>query len=140
MNKYFILLGVLILLILGGLLFRGFNASEQIETGVVRELTIVASSLRWEFNPDYIEADQGDRLKITLVNEDAFDHGFGLDAYGISQRMPANSTIVVDFVVTRAGDFPFYCSVSCGEGVVDGTPRGHFDQVGKLHVRSAETQ
>ena len=50
--------------------------------------------------------------------------------------MPAKSTIQIKFVVTKAGDFPYYCSVSCGSGVVDGEERGHFDQIGRLHVRS----
>jgi len=50
--------------------------------------------------------------------------------------MPALSTIQIDFVATRPGDFPYYCSVSCGSGIVDGEKRGHFDQIGKLSVRS----
>ena len=73
---------------------------------------------------------------ITVINEDEYDHGFAIDAFGISQRMPALSTIKINFVVTKAGDFPYYCSVSCGSGIVDGEKRGHFDQIGKLHVRS----
>ena len=79
---------------------------------------------------------------MTLVNEDSYDHGIGIDAFGVSQRMPANSTIKVEFVVTQAGDFPFYCSVPCGEGNVDGVKRTHFDMIGNMRVKSliSETQ
>jgi len=73
---------------------------------------------------------------MTVINEDDYDHGIAIDAFGITQRMPANSTVKVEFVATQAGDFPFYCSVPCGEGIVDGKKRTHFDMIGKLHVRS----
>ena len=46
-------------------------------------------------------------------------------------------TIKIEFVVTQEGDFPYYCSVPCGDGIVDGKKRGHFDMTGKIHVRSA---
>ena len=80
--------------------------------------------------------ERGDKVIVTIINEDDYDHGISLDAFGVSQRMPANGTITVEFVATQEGDFPFYCSVPCGEGEVAGEKRGHFDMVGKLHVRS----
>ena len=86
--------------------------------------------------PEIIEAEQGDKIIMTIVNEDDYDHGIAVDAFGVSQRMPANSTIKIEFVVTQAGEFPFYCSVPCGEGDVAGTHRTHFDMIGKLQVRS----
>ena len=66
-----------------------------------------------------------------------YDYGIALDVLGVSQRMPVNSTIKIEFVAIQEGDFPFYCSVPCGEGIVDGHKRTHFDMVGNLHVRSA---
>ena len=138
-NKYFILAGILGLLIIGGILYRAFfipESARPIETGIERHITITTNANRWTFSPEFIEVDQGDRLLLTVVNEDDYDHGFAIDAFGISQRMPAFGTIQIEFVVTKAGDFPYYCSVSCGSGVVDGEDRGHFDQIGRLHVRS----
>ena len=80
------------------------------------------------------------KVVMTVINEDEYDHGVSIDAYGISQRMPAMSTIKVEFVATQAGDFPFYCSVPCGACEsnaceVDGKRRGHFDMIGKLRVK-----
>jgi len=138
-NKYLVLAGVLGLIIVGGIIYRVFfipESARPVETGIERHATITTKANTWRFNPEFIEADQGDKVILTIINEDDYDHGFAIDAFGISQRMPALGTIVVEFVVTKAGDFPYYCSVSCGSGTVDGEDRGHFDQIGKLHVRS----
>lgn len=139
MNKYFVLIGIVVVIIGGGIFYRAFllpESSVPVVTGKTREITIVASKDRWAFEPEVIEAERGDKIIATIINEDNYDHGIAIDAFGVSQRMPANGTIKVDFVVTQEGDFPFYCSVPCGEGEVDGKKRGHFDMVGKIHVRS----
>jgi len=139
MNKYIIIIVILALIIGGGAFYRAKfvpDIEKAIVTGVERELTIIVHENTWKFIPEEIEIDQGDKIILTIVNRDEYDHGFAIDAYGISQRMPSLQTIVVDFVATRPGDFPYYCSVSCGSGEVNGEKRGHFDQIGKLHVRS----
>lgn len=139
MNKYFILIAVGILIIGVGIIYRVFllpKKSVPVVTGKVREITIVSQKDKWNFAPEVIEAERGDKIIATIINEDNYDHGISIDAFGVSQRMPANSTIKVEFVVTQEGDFPFYCSVPCGEGKVDGKKRGHFDMVGKIHVKS----
>lgn len=139
MNKYFILIGVGLLIVVGGVLYRLFLIPEKsvpVTTGQVREITIIAKKNSWSFTPEIIGAERGDKIVATIINEDEYDHGISIDAFGVSQRMPAGGTIRVEFVVTQEGDFPFYCSVPCGEGKVDGKKRGHFDMVGKIHVRS----
>ena len=139
MNKYVLLIGLGVVILIVGIVYRAYflpEESKPVETGVIREVTIIAKKNNWRFNPEIIEVDRGDRMIMTVINEDDYDHGIAIDALGITQRMPANSTIKVEFVVTQAGDFPFYCSVPCGEGIVDGVKRTHFDMIGKLHVRS----
>jgi len=139
MNKYFIIIGIVVLIILGGVGYRAFllpEGSVPVSTGIVREVTVIAEKNHWNFVPEVIEVDRGDRVIMTVINKDDYDHGIGLDAFGISQRMPANSTIKIEFVATQEGNFPFYCSVPCGEGIVDGVKRTHFDMIGKLDVRS----
>lgn len=122
-----------------GIGYRTFllpETSVPVTTGKVREITVTSQADKWNFNPEIIEADRGDKIILTVINEDNYDHGISIDAFGVSQRMPANGTIKIEFVVTQEGDFPFYCSVPCGEGEVDGKKRGHFDMVGKIHVKS----
>lgn len=140
MNKYFILIGLTILIIGGGLFYRTFLLSEEakpVESGVIRNFTIIAKKNEWRWVPETIEVDRGDSIKLELINEDDYDHGVAIDAFGVSQRMPARSTIKVEFVVTQVGDFPYYCSVPCGEGEVDGKKRTHFDMIGVIKVKPA---
>ncbi len=139
MNKYLVLIVIAVILVGAGIGYRVFllpKSSVPVTTGKTREITITALKDKWAFDPEVIEADRGDKLVLTIINEDNYDHGIAIDAFGVSQRMPANSTIKVEFVVTQEGNFPFYCSVPCGDGIVDEKKRGHFDMVGKIHVRS----
>ena len=139
MNKYLTLVIVVVVLMAVGVGYRVFllpKSSVPVATGKIREITIISQSDKWNFNPELVEVERGDTIKLTVVNEDNYDHGIAIDAFGVSQRMPANSTIKIEFVVTQEGDFPFYCSVPCGDGTVDGKKRGHFDMVGKIHVKS----
>ena len=138
MNKYIVILVVVVLIIAGGAAYRVFllpETSAPVVSGKERRITIIAKKDQWRFEPELIEADRGDKVIATIINEDDYDHGISIDALGISQRLPANSTITATFVMTQAGDFPFYCSVPCGEGTVAGQKRGHFDMVGKIRVR-----
>ncbi|KKU04961.1 MAG: hypothetical protein UX07_C0023G0011 [Parcubacteria group bacterium GW2011_GWA2_45_30] len=139
MNKYAILIIIGVLILGFGVFYRTFLLSDEakpVTTGKIREVTIIAKKDEWRFVPEVIEAERGDKIVITAVNEDDYDHGIAIDAFGQSQRMPARSTIKMEFVVTQEGEFPFYCSVPCGEGEVDGKHRTHFDMIGKIEVRS----
>ncbi len=139
MNKYIILIFVALIIVGGGIVYRLFlipESSKPVTTGKIREVTVTARKDAWAFEPEIIKAERGDAIIMTIVNEDDYDHGIAIDAFGVSQRMPANSTIKIKFTVTQEGEFPLYCSVPCGEGVVDGKKRTHFDMIGKLHVRS----
>jgi heme/copper-type cytochrome/quinol oxidase subunit 2 len=138
MNKYLILIILGVLIIGGGIVYRVFilpTGSAPVTTGVVKELTVIARKDAWLFEPEEIEVNRGDKIIMHVVNEDDYDHGIAIDAFGISQRMPANEIIKIEFVATQAGEFPFYCSVPCGEGEYQGKKRGHFDMVGKVKVK-----
>lgn len=140
MNKYIYVSAIALLVLAGGILYRLFLIPEAslpcVPTGNVRNITITAKQNEWRFLPEFIEVDCGDKISMTVINEDEYDHGIAIDAFGISQRMPAKATIKIDFNATQGGDFPFYCSVPCGEGEVNGEHRTHFDMIGKMHVRS----
>ncbi len=138
MNKYLILGLVGFLIIAGGIGYKVFlrpASSEPVTTGEVKEFTVTAEKDEWRFTPENIEVNRGDKIIMTVINEDNYDHGIAIDALGVSQRMPANQTIKIEFVTTQAGDFPFYCSVPCGEGLVGGVKRTHFDMIGTIKVR-----
>ncbi|OHA14325.1 MAG: hypothetical protein A3G49_05890 [Candidatus Sungbacteria bacterium RIFCSPLOWO2_12_FULL_41_11] len=138
MNKYFIIIGIVVLVLVGGIAYRAFlipESSKPVTTGKERHITIIAKKNEWKFIPEDIEVERGDKIIMEVINEDEYDHGIAIDALGVSQKMPALSTIKFDFVATQEGDFPFFCSVPCGEGEVEGHKRTHFDMIGKLHVK-----
>lgn len=131
---------IVILLIIVGVLYRVFllpASSVPVTSGKIKNFTIIAKQNEWRFIPEEIEVERGDKVILEVINEDEYDHGLAIDAFGVTQRMPAKSTIRVEFVATQEGDFPFYCSVPCGEGEVKGVKRTHFDMIGKFKVRNA---
>lgn len=141
MNKYIILGVVIAVFIGGGFLYRKFNTYKIIyqASGVVKNFTLIAKKDQWRFVPDTVEINAGDTVVLEVVNEDSYDHGIAIEAFGVSQRVPANSMIRAQFVASKVGEFPFYCSVPCGEGQVDGVKRTHFDMIGKLRVKNILT-
>jgi plastocyanin len=149
MNK-FVIIGILAVLIIGGgVVYKQFILAQKdkpVTTGVVKNFTVTAIGDEWKFEPEDIEVNRGDKIIMKVVNEDDYDHGIAIDAYGISQRMPAKSDpqthgiITIELVATQAGEFPFYCSVPCGEGTVDGVKRGHFEMVGRIRVKDLINQ
>ncbi len=140
MNKYLIIGGMLVLLVIGGVVYRLKNPPATCPpTGVAREVTIIARKDKWLFEPELIELDCGDLVKATVVNEDSYDHGIAINFYGIDVRMPANSTKSFEFMADRPGDYQYFCSVPCGEGDVEingkKEHRRHEDMIGKFHVQ-----
>ena len=96
MNKYVILLIVLIALIASGVGYRTFllpESQKPVDTGIVKEFTVRIEKNSWSFTPEVISVDLGDTVKLKFINDDDYDHGVGIDAYGVSQRIPARATL-----------------------------------------------
>ncbi|MEK7585596.1 MAG: cupredoxin domain-containing protein [Patescibacteria group bacterium] len=144
MNKYVILIILVAVVVGAGIVYRGViqnDASKGVDTGRVVEITVIAVRDEWRWEPEEFTVSQGDTVRMTAINEDDYDHGIAIEAAGISQKMPANSTVTFQFKLTKAGDYPFYCSVPCGEGDVAGMHRAHEDMIGVIHAESiAKTQ
>jgi heme/copper-type cytochrome/quinol oxidase subunit 2 len=64
-----------------------------------------------QFIPDKIEVTQDDLVRITFTSE-ARPTSFAVDAYRISKRAAADTTIVFEFRADQAGTFTFYCSLT----------------------------
>ncbi len=152
MNKFAIIGIVLVVLVGAGFGYKLMTDTDSCAgKGVDREFNVVSRKLEWRFDPESITVEKCDRVTMVVSNEDNFDHGVAIDAFGISQRLPALGQITVKFVASKSGEFPFYCSVSCSSsdnpslGLKDGkvmtgpylgTVRGHFDHIGKFIVNA----
>jgi len=84
--------------------------------GATREFTVHAH--RYAFDPDRIEVQQDDLVKITFHADD-IPHSFTLDAYRISKRAAPGAPVVFEFRADQAGRFPYYCRLTNDEGCRD---------------------
>jgi heme/copper-type cytochrome/quinol oxidase subunit 2 len=137
MNKYLIIIGVVVVFLVAGVIFKNVkkDTGNSVEaTGKEVNITIHAVKNEWRWDVTNIQVNAGDKINFTFVNEDDYDHGIGIDGYGVNEKMPASKTVTRSVVATRKGKFNFYCSVPCGKGEVNGDTRDHFDMIGTLEV------
>ncbi len=88
----------------------------------VKEISMTAKA--WAFEPSTIELNKGDKVKLTVT---ANDVKHGISIFGISKRLEPNMPEVIEFTADEAGEFPFFCTVYCGDG--------HGSMKGKVIVR-----
>lgn len=128
MNKFAIIAIVAVVLIAGGVVYQNYfrpaDVAQIPASGNIAEVSIRVLENKWKWDPDIITVKAGDTVKLKIFNEDSYDHGFALEAFGINKRMFPKQETVIEFVASKKGDFNFYCSVPCGEGHY--TQTGHF--------------
>ncbi len=86
-----------------------------VEEPIVKEIKITAK--RFEFIPDPIKVNKGDRVRLLISAIDT-THGFNIDApfLSVNKRLPQGEVVVVEFTATETGSWTFRCSVPCGSG------------------------
>ncbi|MEW6208954.1 MAG: Sec-dependent nitrous-oxide reductase [Acidobacteriota bacterium] len=89
------------------------------DVGVERsgtDVRVKMLAVRSTLEPTSIEVNQGDRVTIYITNtEQTTDelHGFGLNEYNINVVIDPGETKTVEFVASKPGVFPFYCTNFC---------------------------
>ena len=130
MNKFAQLLIFAVFLIASGVVYQNYYRPPGIgpikASGRVIEIEIRAKENRWIWEPADIRVKAGDLVKLHLFNEDTYDHGFAIEAFGINKRLFPRRQTDIEFIASRTGSFQFYCSVPCGEG--------HYEQIGSLFL------
>lgn len=129
MNKLLLLSIIGAVFIIAGIGYKLFIASSKpipIEPPKTVEVSMIIHANTWKFVPNIIEVNEGDRVIAHIMNEDDYDHGFGIDAFGVNKRLWPKQVTTVEFTASPAGEYTFYCSVPCGEG--------HYEQTGKIVV------
>lgn len=75
----------------------------------VKEFTVTGSSFKFE--PNKIEVNKGDKVKITFKNAGGF-HDFMIDEFKVAaKQIGSGASETVEFTADKAGTFEFYCSV-----------------------------
>jgi len=103
------------------------NAASQTTEPRVVEVVV----RRFAFEPATIEAVEGERLRVLVRSADG-PHGVEIKAFKVKKAVPrakpGDAPITIEFVATRAGEFPILCSEYCGNG--------HEDMKGTLVVKA----
>ncbi len=96
-----------------------------IDTNTVSRKVVRMTASDFVFTPDTIRVKAGTLIQLDITSVEG-THGFKLDAFGIDERLDAQSTKSIEFYVPRAGMYRFRCSHFCG--------LGHFGMAGTLIV------
>jgi nitrous-oxide reductase len=91
---------------------QGQERVEKTADGVHVHMVVIRS----HYKPDTIRVKEGDRVVMDITNvESAEDatHGFGLHGYNITASIDPGATQRVEFVASKAGVYPFYCTEFC---------------------------
>ena len=91
MNKFISISIFAFWLIVSGVVYQTFYRPAEIAP-ITPNGTIVAIPMRsvaneWRFDPDLITAQAGDTVILKIFNEDSYDHGFALEAFGVNKRL-----------------------------------------------------
>lgn len=87
----------------------GAPSGTTMETGTVREFTVVGSS--FTFSPSTLSVKKGDHVKITFVNSGGM-HDFVLNDFNAATPViQTGQSAVVEFDADKTGSFQYYCSV-----------------------------
>jgi nitrous-oxide reductase len=98
---------------------KSAHATEQGKEAIVRKgntVTVNGTLLRSHYTPDIVRVKEGDRVIFNWTNvESARDatHGFGLHGYNINLSIDPGATERAEFVASKPGVFPYYCTEFC---------------------------
>ncbi len=94
-------------------------------SGVGNTKEFYVTSIMWEFYPQNITVQKGDRVIIHLTSMDTL-HGFYNADWNLTATAFTNQTSTIEFTADKLGEFEFYCTFYCGIG--------HFDMKGYIKV------
>ena len=80
------------------------------------DVDVYMTAQRSHFEPDIIEAKEGDTLRLHLTNvEQTPDatHGFAIPGYNIEASLDPGEVVNIDVPLIRSGNYAMYCSEFC---------------------------
>ena len=89
------------------------NVPFKVSQATVQRIDLKAS--RFSFSPNSLRVKAGVPVELHIVSTDG-THGLAIPALDIKQQLDQGKETVVSFTPTKAGQYPFRCSVICGSG------------------------
>ena len=99
------------------------NVPFKVSQAAVQRIDMKAS--KFAFSPSSLRVKAGIPVELHIVSTDG-THGIAIPALNIKEQLDRGKEVVVNFTPTKAGKYPFRCSVMCGPG--------HLDMKGELIV------
>jgi cytochrome c oxidase subunit 2 len=79
--------------------------------------TIEVSAGEYKFQPELIEAREGERILLKARVTDGRKHGLAIKEFGVKAALPKTGEVVaIEFVAGKPGTYVIACSVYCGSG------------------------
>ena len=85
-----------------------FKDQEKVIKDNVVEITMDAGN--YFFTPKNVTANIGDMVRFKITNKKGF-HNFKIDDLRVFSELPLNKETIVEFIVSKAGKFEYYCAV-----------------------------
>lgn len=102
-----IILSMLVFILVASIPMIYAQAAKPVE----REITIEAK--KFSYNPEIIEVNKGDIVKINLISTDVH-HGLYIDGYELQTNATPGHEGNITFIADKTGKFTMRCSVTCG--------------------------
>ncbi|MDO8529205.1 MAG: cupredoxin domain-containing protein [bacterium] len=91
-----------------------FPAPSVEKIGNVTQRTIHMGVRQWEWIPEKITANYGEKVILIMHNADV-THSISIPELNVRQEIP-NEGAVVQFTAAQRGTFSFFCDTPCGKG------------------------
>lgn len=102
-----------LLIVLGVVVSFAPLPATAFSTSTPRTHEIKVEARRFDFSPNRIRVNQGERVIINLAAVDVV-HGLYIDGYAVQTTAQPGVPTSIEFVADQAGKFRYRCSVSCG--------------------------
>ena len=94
----------------------GSQSSGVARGGSVKEFNVIISG--YTYSPPSITVNAGDRVLVTVTNNDQTSHGFSLAKFGVQDSIRPGQTKTIQFTANKAGGASTFCSTQHGEKLV----------------------
>ena len=113
--KYYILvlLSIFIIFVAGCNVASNTGSVASTPSTDVKEFNTVIQNYR--YNPESINVNFGDRVKINIKNNDGITHGISLPVFGVNTGVRPGQTTTIEFTANTRGNPETFCSTDHGE-------------------------
>ena len=114
-GKYYllILLSIFIIFVAGCKAASNTGSVASTPSTDVKEFNTVIKNYR--YNPEVINVNFGDRVRINIKNNDRITHGISLPVFGVNTGVSPGQTTTIQFVANQRGNPETFCSTDHGE-------------------------